>query len=406
MKGWRAISAGIALYWGWLFAAAAIWSGEHEDPWGAYIPLIVAAAVTLVASLAAVRDPDRRRERLALWLSAASGALALVGTVWGIAADQSGSELYALPLGLSFLLVPVIAVLAFSGRRFRSAPEKVRAPLHVRFERGWREAGSSWEVLRENRGLLVLPLTSFVLGTSAWIGAYLLVSTRVDRFMPRMALTGFIVLLPLTMLGTFLGVAFLCALNRRLDGQRASALDGLRMAWQRRGPVFRWSLVAAGVGAILQALQQLRSEWALAPLVSWLAGLAWGVLTVFVLPVLAVEGVGVRDAARRAGGLVRDKWGEGIAGLGNLSLVGIAVIVPVSLVVGVAAGVTAREPDTRMIVFAAGFVAFMLVVSVIHVAGQVLSLALYRHATGQSTRPFTAAALDEAAVQRRRLRRG
>jgi uncharacterized protein DUF6159 len=404
MKGWRAIAAGVALYWGWLFIAAAIWSGDHDDPWPAYIPLVVAAAVTLIAGLAAVRDPDRRRERLALWLSVASGALALVGTIWGIAADESGSEWYALPLGLSFLLVPVIAVLAFSGRRFSKSPEKVRAPLSVRFERGWREADSSWTVLRENRGLLVLPSASFVLGTSAWIGAYVLVGTGVDRFMPRMALTGFIVLLPLTMLGTFLGVAFLCALNRRLDGQRASAVDGLRMAWQRRGPVFRWSLVAAGVGAILQALQQLRSEWALAPLVSWLAGLAWGVLTVFVLPVLAVEGVGVRDAAQRATGLVRDKWGEGVAGLGNLSLVGMVAIVPVSLVLGVAAGVTARDPEAREIVFVAGFVAFMLVVSAIHTAGQVLSVALYRHATGRSIGPFTPAVLADAAVRRRRLR--
>lgn len=403
MKGWRAIGTGVALYWGWLFAAAAIWSGDHDDPWPAYIPLIAAAALTLVAGLVALRDPERRRERVSLWLAVASGALALVGTVWGIAADQSGSKPYVVPLLLSFFLVPLIAVLVFSGRRFSKSPEKARAPLNVRFARGWREADSSWAVLRENRGLLVLPLISFVLGTGAWIGAYLLVGSWVDRFMPRMALTGFIVLLPLTMLGTFLGVAFLAALNRRLDGQRASVVDGLRMAWQLRGPVFRWSLVAASVGAILQALQQLKSEWALAPLLSWLAGLAWGVLTVFILPVLAVEGIGVRDAARRATELVRDKWGEGIAGLGNLTIVGMVVIVPVSLVIGVAAGVTARDPDTRMIVFVAGFVAFMLVVSAIHVAAQVLSLALYRHAAGRPTGPFAAGVLDAAAVRRRRV---
>jgi hypothetical protein len=404
MKGWRAIAAGIVLFWGWLFVASAIWSGEQDDPWPAYIPLLAAAALTLVASLAALRDPDRSRERVALWLSVACGALALIGTVWGIAADESASALYAIPLVLSFFLVPVIAVLAFPGRRFRRAPEKVRAPLNVRFARGWHEAGSSWAVLRENRGLLVLPLISFVLGTSGWIGGYLLAGAWVDRFMPRIAVTGFIVLLPLTMLGTFIGVAFLCALNRRLEGQRVSAVDGLRMAWQRRGPVFRWSLVAAGVGAIVQALQQLKSEWALAPLVSWLAGLAWGVLTVFVLPVLAVERVGVRDAARRASSLVRDKWGEGIAGLGNLSLVAMVAVLPVALVFGVAAGIGARDPETMRIVFLAGFVAFMLVLAAVGAAGQVLSLALYRHATGRSTGPFTAAELEDAAVRRRRLR--
>ena len=276
-----------------------------------------------------------------------------------------------------------------------------RAPLKVRLKRGWMEASTSWGVLLKHRGLLVLPFTSFVLGSAGWIGGYLLAGVWVERTMPRLALTSFIVLVPATMLGTFLSAAFLAALSRRLESEPASVADGLRVAWRRRGPIAAWALLAAGFGALLQALQQFKSEWALAPVISALAGVAWGVLTVFVLPVLALEDLGVRDTIRRAAGIVRDRWGESVAGLGNLTLVNVVVMLPLALALGVAAGVAAPDRDAVTAIFVVGFVAFMLLVSAIGTAGQVLSLALYRHATGRPARPFTESELEQALVPRR-----
>jgi hypothetical protein len=381
--------------------AAAIWSGENDDPWAAYIPLLVGAAVTLVAGVVAVRDPGRRRERVPLWLSVASGALLLVGTVWAIAGGESGP--YGVPLVLALMLVPLIAALAFGARRFERSPERVRAPLNVRFKRGWTEANKSWHVVWRNRGLLWLPFTSLLLGTAGWIGGYLLAGVWVERTMPRFALTGFITLLPMTMLGTFLGTAFLAALDRRLDGERTSAVDGLRIAWRRRRTIAAWALLAAGFGAIVQALQQVKSEWALAPLVSALAGVAWGVLTVFVLPVLALEDLGLRDSVRRAAGLVKERWGESVAGVGNLTIIGAIVGTVVGLAVAIAVAIAAPDRDAMTTILVASFVVFMLMVSAIGVAGQVLSLALYRHATGRPARPFTETELNDALVPRRKI---
>ena len=39
-------------------------------------------------------------------------------------------------------------------------------------------------------------------------------------------------------------------------------------------------------------------------------GVAWSVATYFVIPVIALEGLGPRDALRRSSALVREKWGE------------------------------------------------------------------------------------------------
>lgn len=395
------------LFWGWIIVASSIWPGATE-PWWSYAPLFAAAALTLAGAVARLGGPARQDERWALWLAVTTALLALGGTVWGIAAGDSRNTLYLIPLILSFVLSPVVAVLVLTRRRmerFREAPERVRPPLGVRLSRGWHEAGRAWTVLRENAGLLLLPATSFVVGTAGWMGGYLLSGMWVERTMPRVVLTGFIVRLPLTALAAFMGVAFLAALDRRLDGEHASVKDGLRVAWSRRGPVFRWSLLATGVGTILQALQQVKSEWALAPLLSWLAGLAWGVLAAFALPVLAIEDVGVRDAIRRAGSIVRERWGEGIAGFGNLTIVSTAISIPFGLVLGVAVAIAAPDRDAMFRVYAVGFIVMIALVSVMGTASQVLSLVLYRYATDRSTGPFRSDELDTALIKRRRFRR-
>lgn len=254
--------------------------------------------------------------------------------------------------------------------------------------------------------LLLLPATSYVLGLIVWVGAFAAAGRFADPTLSRLAIASFIVLLPGTVLGTFFGVAFVYALDQRLSGRPASARDGLHAAWDRRAAILAWSLLAAGVGAILQALQQLRSEWAAVPLLSWLAGAAWGVLTLFVLPILALEDLNLRETVRRAGGLVRRRWGEGIAGATNLTLVMIIAAAVLGLTIGAAAAVAEPDSDAVRAVYVAGIAIGFLLIAVIAVAGEVLALALYRHAVGRgAVAPFTDDDLDHALVARRRLRR-
>jgi hypothetical protein len=410
-RPWRWIGIGVALLMGWAIAGSALFGDARLEGVTAAItvvPFLLAAGLVLVAAVGGARDKGRRAERPAFALAAAAGGLLTAGIGWGLANELRGSEdtVYVALLIVALLLLPVAGALGFSARRFARRPEAVREPLARRLARGWGEATRSWIVLVGSGRLLLLPAASWALGVATWIGGYLLAGQWVDSTMGRLVLAGFLLLLPGTVLGTFFGVAYLAALDRRLSDEPATVRDGLRVAWRRRGAILGWSVLAAGVGALIQGLQQLRSEWAVAPLLSWLAGAAWGVLTLFVLPVIAIEDVGVRDAVRRAGGLVKQRWGEGMAGAGNLTLVAGAAGAAVAVLLAPAFVIAAPDRDAIQIVFLASLAVFVAIIAVIGTAMQVLSLALYRHATGGGAiGPFTADDLQHAIIERRRLHR-
>jgi Family of unknown function (DUF6159) len=158
-----------------------------------------------------------------------------------------------------------------------------------------------------------------------------------------------------------------------------------------------WALLSAGVGAIMQLLQHLRSEWLLAPVVSWLAGAAWSVVSLFAVPVLALEDAPVREVAGRASALVRRRWGEGVGGVSALVLVWMPVIFVIVFAFAVVGGIT----QTRTVLLGA-FVAMYVCIALMGVQQQLLSLAVYRFAVdGRPIGGFDADDLERALQPRR-----
>jgi hypothetical protein len=401
-RAWILIAVGTAIYWGWLIAGSAIFAEDEPSAAAplalALLPLAVGAGITIAAAAAGARDPARRAERMPFRVAAVAGLLELVTVVWGYVHDLTGSDsgAYALPLVLATFTLPVAAAWAASVRRFSRHPEAVREPVDVRLRRGWVEQTKSWTLMWRHRGLLVFPVSSTLLVTAAWIGTY--------RLTGLWAFSAFLILLPASLTTTYFGVAYLAALDCRLRGHRGALRDGLRIAWRRRTAIAGWAVLAAGVGAVIQGLQQLKSEWAIAPLLSWIAGIAWALLTIFVMPVLALEDRGVRGAVRRAGELVRQRWGEAVGGLGNLMLVSAVAMVPFGLAWGVAVAIAAPDPTAMNTVFVVGIACFLALLVPITATWWTLALALYHYATGGGPiQPFTEDDLQHALVRRRRL---
>lgn len=251
-----------------------------------------------------------------------------------------------------------------------------------RLKLGWREAGECWRLIRRDPYLLVLPTLSLVFVIATWAALFLVASAVVGEFYLQMAIVGALAAYPSNFAATFFGVAFIALADGRLHGQKTTIAEGLRIARTRLRAIAKWALLASGVGLALQLLQQLRSDWIAASIFSWIAGAAWTVLTFFVVPVLAFEDLGIRDTLRRSGQIVRERWGEGIGGAGNLAVVfGVAILVlfvPGMIVMGIAFTFGQAAGIAIAVVLGMLFVASIGAASV---AGQLFALALYRFAT-------------------------
>jgi hypothetical protein len=208
---------------------------------------------------------------------------------------------------------------------------------------------------------------------------------------------------PTTFVSVFFNVALAAAADAALNGRRLTVGDALRVSVAKLGQIALWSLLAAGVGVLLQQLAE-RIPWG-GRLASWLLGAAWGLLTVFAIPVLAIEGCGAPRCVRRSAELLRRRWGEAAAG--GLTITAWAALV--ALVPGVMLGagvvVLIASPAAGVALIVAGVVLIILVSATAGAVRQIFAVALYRYAVDGSPRGgFPERDLAEPFRARRRRR--
>ena len=130
----------------------------------------------------------------------------------------------------------------------------------------------------------------------------------------------------------FFNVALIHCASRALRGEETSVGEGLAVAKSRLGPILGWSLISATVGTILRAVSE-RVEIVGQILVGLIGG-AWNIVTFFVVPSLALEGIGPVPAIKSSFETIKKAWGETLIGnvgisyaMGFLSLLPIPMII-------------------------------------------------------------------------------
>ena len=141
----------------------------------------------------------------------------------------------------------------------------------------------------------------------------------------------------LAFVSIYFNAAVIGTAMKRLQGEDASIHDGLALARQHIGKIFVWAVITATVGMILRSLQERAGI--LGRIVLGIVGIAWTVLTFFVVPVLLYEPVGVGDAIKRSGSIFRQRWGETFVGNGTIGIAIFLVSIPVVIVGGLLAAV-------------------------------------------------------------------
>lgn len=134
-----------------------------------------------------------------------------------------------------------------------------------------------------------------------------------------------------TFLAAFFSAGLMHATREAFHGETPSVRDGLAAAWEQKWKLLTWAIIAAIVGVVIRAIEE--SNETAGRLLAAVFGLAWGVLTYFVVPVVVFEDTSVRGMFSRSGALVKDVWGES---LGSEAGVGIVTFVLVLLGLGVA----------------------------------------------------------------------
>jgi len=267
-----------------------------------------------------------------------------------------------------------------------------------KFSRSWQLVKQSFAILRSDKQLMLFPVLSavscfVVTAIIATGGAFLLLPARAaalaagERFNPNQSPTFLLGMFTLYVVNYFVIVFFNVALvgvaNSRLMGGTWTFRDGIALAWERKGTILQWALVAATVGVILRTLEERMGL--IGRLIMRLIGIAWALACYFVVPVLAFEDLTPIDAVKRSSKLFRDTWGEKVIGGFSLSMVSLVLMLPG---IGLVIAATFLAGINGMLVGMLLMVLYFLLLSVFMSAvGGIFNAALYRYACFKQVPP-------------------
>jgi hypothetical protein len=189
------------------------------------------------------------------------------------------------------------------------------------FDRSYQLFKESFAVLKKDKEIMLFPVISGIIGIALF--ATFIVSMFVtSSFGDTGSLISYLIMFLYYVVGSFVVVFFnvgliTCA-NIRMKGGDPKFSDGINNAMKHVGKIFVWALITATVGIILRNLSE--KSGFLGRIVISLIGMAWGLLTYFVVPVMIFEEVSVIDSIKKSGALFKKTWGENVVGQMSMGL--------------------------------------------------------------------------------------
>jgi hypothetical protein len=212
-----------------------------------------------------------------------------------------------------------------------------------KLSRSWALIKSSFHVLKLDKELVSLPIIEFIvsLGVLVAIG---IVSISIfwgingtlaglEDSDGLVYLTVVVLVVLTTFIANLFSGAIIHAALKRFDGGDPTAIGSLKAVWKKRGSIFRFSLLAAGVVLILDAIRQ-RVPFG-GRLLTWLGEAAWTVASFFVIPfiVSSENKLGPIESTKKSLNLIKQVWGESLAINVGIGLIAFLTMVSYSLVV-------------------------------------------------------------------------
>ncbi len=199
--------------------------------------------------------------------------------------------------------------------------------MFTRIRQGWELTKKAWGVVRSNPKLVRLPVTGGVLA----LVAALVLATPGIALVATQTTAAQVVGVLLIAVGSYLAsflvifynVALAAAADEALQGRDPDLTAAKDVARSRIRVIAAWALVSAVVSLALSALRDRGGL--IGDIAASIGAAVWSLVTFLVVPVLAFEDIGPIDAIKRSTQLVRQRWGQQVAG--NLAIGGISGLV-------------------------------------------------------------------------------
>jgi hypothetical protein len=260
------------------------------------------------------------------------------------------------------------------------------------FSDSWKLTRTSFRLIREDRSLLVFPVTAglSILGVLAlliagWVWVAWPLAGGPAGFNGPFVAVAFGMFLAAYFAMVFLSVyctaALVGAATLKLSGQQPTASDGWHVARARLGRLFLWAVITATVGLVIRlAASRVRGLGGM--VIGLVGGATWAVVTYFMIPVLVYENQGAWSSLKRSAHLFTSTFGRSL--VSNLVvglLIGAGIVVAV--VFGLVGLFEAVGGSVLLGIVLIGVgVAVGVVVALIGAAAEgILRAALYRYAT-------------------------
>lgn len=271
--------------------------------------------------------------------------------------------------------------------------------------RGWQLMKMSLRVIRKDKEILVFPvlsglftiliLASFFVGTFLTVGVSGFEESTSDWMFYAFFIAYYFVAF---FISIFFNAAIIGCATIRMNGGDPTVRDGFRIAGQNVVLIIKWALVAATVGLIIRTVQE--RVGLLGKFIVGLIGVAWTIVTYFVVPVLIYEHLGPWAAVKRSASIFKNAWGEAL--VGNLGLGAIIILAMMPGILLIALGIygfVAWGVAVGIMILALAIVYILLVAIVSSAAEAVLVAALYRYATtGKVSEEFQGFAFENPFV--------
>ena len=253
--------------------------------------------------------------------------------------------------------------------------------------RGWEMSKLSMSVVKKDPELMVYMIFAGVMSLACLIGMsmpqLLVMDWAVNAdgsFTPAYLMFSFVGYMVLSIVVVFWNCAIIANANIRLTGGDPKFADGVNAALKRLPIIIVWGIIAGTVGLLLKFLEGVArssdhpAAAALATVIHIIGGLAWWVMTFFMIPHLILENKSIGDALKASKTTFFDTWGENIvSGLGIGAIAFLFAIPIVALTIGM----TIVAGPFGLLV---GAVLIGLLIAWANAAEQVAVVALFRYA--------------------------